>query len=253
MGFLRKLLGREPVWAEQWEVFPGEFGGQPAMFNVDLGAVDVAPVGRLPVRLDVEFSYPHDGVTGMPGDAQLASIHELDDAVRRAVAPLGGAYVGRVLSGGNGQIACYLPPDVTVVPAVPAVGGLAPRAALVPDPAWSRVREELTPDAWQRHVIEDSHLVQALEEHGDRLAAPREVEHIAYFADLDRAGDAANVLREAGFAVTVERDDEGEYELEAVRRDPVEPPAVHEVTWLVRETVERHDGLYDGWGCTPQS
>jgi hypothetical protein len=189
----------------------------------------------------------------MPADGQLAGIHALDEAVRAAVTPLGGAYIGRVLSGGAGRIICYLPQGVTAVPAVPASGGLVPRLALVPDPAWSRVREELTPDAWQRHVIEDNNLVRALEEHGDELAVPREVEHVGYFPEPERAEAAAVELRDAGFAVTVERDDEGEYMLQAIRRDAVEPPALHEVTWLVREAVERHDGMYDGWGCVVQA
>jgi Regulator of ribonuclease activity B len=60
-------------------------------------------------------------------------------------------------------------------------------------------------------------------------------------------------LRAEGFAVAYERDDEGEYVLQAVRRDPVAAPEVHAVTWLVRQTVEQYGGVYDGWGCTVQS
>jgi hypothetical protein len=47
----------------------------------------------------------------------------------------------------------------------------------------------------------------------------------------------------------VEPDDEGEFSLTALRSDPVEPPVVHDLTWAVKETVERHGGTYDGWNC----
>ncbi len=101
--------------------------------------------------------------------------------------------------------------------------------------------------------MDDNQVVQELEAHGDRLSAPRAVEFLAYFPDPERAESAAEELRVDGFAVTVERGDEGDFVLQSIRRDPVEPPALHEVTWKVRGIVERHDGLYDGWGCMVQT
>jgi len=95
--------------------------------------------------------------------------------------------------------------------------------------------------------------VQELEGHGDRLSQPRAVEFLSYFPDLTRAEAAAEDLRTLGFAVTVERGDEADFVLQAIRRDAVEPPALHEVTWEVRGVVERHDGVYDGWGCMVQA
>ena len=252
MGLLRRLLGREQAWVERWAVYPGEVGGQLAMYNIDLGAVEAAPVARLPQRLDVEFTYGGDGTSGMPAAEELASIHALDDAVRQVLRSAGGALVGRVLSDNAGRITGYLPQGA-VPPPLGGVPGLSPVSTLESDPGWTRVRDELTPDAWQRNVMDDNQVVQELEAHGDRLSAPRAVEFLAYFPDLDRAEAAAEELRSDGFAVTVERGDEGDFVLQSIRRDPVEPPAVHEVTWKVRGIVERHDGMYDGWGCMVQT
>jgi hypothetical protein len=248
---LRRLLGREQAWVERWAVYPGEVGGRLAMYNIDLGAVDAAPVARLPQRLDVEFTYTGDGVSGMPAAEELASIHALDDSVRQVLRSAGGTLVGRVLSDNSGRIIGYLPAQNTPPP-LPAVAGLAPKASLAADPDWLRVRDELTPDAWQRNIMDDNQVVQELEAHGDRLSAPRPVEFLAYFADPDRAENSAQELRGDGFAVTVERGDEGDFVLQAIRRDPVEPPALHEMTWKVRGIVERHAGQYDGWGCMVQ-
>jgi hypothetical protein len=249
---LRRLLGREQAWIERWAVYPGEVDGRLAMYNIDLGAVEAAPVARLPQRFDVEFAYTGDGASGMPAAAELTSIHALDEAVRQALRAAGGALVGRVLSDNAGHITGYLPEDATPA-ALGSVAGLEPKVALASDPGWARVREQLTPDSWQRNIMDDNQVVQELEAHGDRLSAPRAVEFLAYFPDPDRAESAAEELRVDGFAVTVERGDEGDFALQAIRRDPVEPPVVHEMTWKVRGIVERHDGLYDGWGCMVQA
>jgi hypothetical protein len=251
MGLFRKLLGREPNWTETWSVYPGEVDESLAMYHVDLGAIDAAPVPRLPVRVDVEFDYHGDGASGMPADPELVDIRGLEEAVRKAMSALGGAYVGRVLTRNTGHMVGYLPrPDQK--PQFDSPVALSPRLTLTPDPAWSGVRDDLAPDEWQRNLIEDMRVVQSLESHGDHLDTPREVEHLAYFSEESTAQDAAAELAAADFAATVERDDEGGFALQAIRVDAVVPPAIHGVTWLVRQIVERHDGVYDGWGCIAQ-
>ena len=252
MGLLRRLLGREPAWVERWAVYPGEIGDALAMYNIDLGAVEAAPVAKLPQRVDVDFTYTGDGTSGMPADAELSAIHALDEAVRQALRAAGGAMVGRVVTANTGRITGYLP-DGATVPPLPDFPALAPVATLTADPGWTRVRDELTPDAWQRNIMDDNQVVQELEGHGDRLSQPRAVEFLAYFPDAEHAESAAEDLRSLGFAVTVERGDEADFVLQAIRRDAVEPPALHEVTWEVRGVVERHDGMYDGWGCMVQA
>jgi hypothetical protein len=252
MGMFRKLLGRGPVWTERWGVYPSGPQDKLAMYSIDLGAIDAAPVPKLPIRLDVEFTYTGDGASGMPAEDELAEIRSLEDVVDRAMRAVGGAYVGRVLADNKGTMTGYLPPSAAA-PALPEQRALSPRLTLTPDPAWSRLVEELAPDEWQRNMIDDNQVLQELEGHGDRLGVPREVEYLGYFADLDQAEEAAQALRAEGFAVAYERDDEGEFALQATRRDSVAAPEVHAVTWLVRQVIEQRSGVYDGWGCSVQS
>jgi regulator of ribonuclease activity B/uncharacterized protein DUF695 len=255
MGLFRRLMGREPAWIERWGMYPSGPEDRLAMYSVDLGAVDAAPVAKLPVRVDVAFTYRGDGASGMPADGELVEIRSLEDALDRAMKALGGAYVGRVLTGNQGTMTGYLPPGATApaLEALPSAAALAPRLTLTPDPGWTRLVEELAPHEWQRNMIDDNRVLAELEQHGDRPAEPRDVEYLGYLPDPDTAEAAAAALRAEGFAVAYERDDEGEYVLQAVRRDPVAAPEVHAVTWLVRQTVEQHGGVYDGWGCTVQS
>src|SRR5262249_51140278 len=99
------------------------------MYNIDLGAVEAAPVGRLPQRLDVEFTYKGEGATGMPDASELASIHALDETVRQTLKAVRGVLVGRVLSANAGRVTGYLP-EGAVPPSLAAVPGLNPESSL---------------------------------------------------------------------------------------------------------------------------
>jgi hypothetical protein len=243
MTLFGRLLGRQRTrWVQTWHTFPGTLDDVATQWTVDLGAVGVAPVADLPVRLDVVAGYEADA-GGQPRNvAQLAA---LEDAVRDCVAALGGQYIGRVVGGGHARFTAHLPAEPPQPVAIAATS-----ATTAYDPHWAYVRDSLAPDERQHQMLSDLAMVDVLSVHGDRLTTPREVAHIAYFAAQREAEQAAADLRADGFAAVVERDDEGDFALTALRRDPVEPPRVHELAWGVKETVERHGGTYDGWNCT---
>lgn len=241
---------RRQQWEENWAVYPGEAGGRLAMYVVDLGAVDAGPIGDLPTRLDVSVRLAEPADSGLPDGPQLQQVQALEERLIRLVGRKhDGVYVGRMLTAGAGRFTCYLrqPPSAPL-----ALGTALPtEVSTTADPAWEYLRDVLAPDEQQRHVIGDLAVVRALLDEGDHLQAPRPVEHTAYFVAPQPAESAAAELRADGFQTSVERHDEGEYLLEAVRVDPVAPPDVHELTWSVRGTVERHGGGYDGWSCPP--
>lgn len=245
MGLLQRLRSRPKArWDETWHTYPGAVDGAPAQWSVDLGAIEAAPLPQFPVRLDIETTYPA-GPDGLPlGPAPLT---DLEDAVRGAVAALGGVYVGRVASGGTCRFTGHLPSEPS---ASVAVAGIDPGGVRVEyDPHWAYVRDSLAPDVRQHRLLQDKAMLDELSDWGDPLATPRAVAHVAFFDRQEPAEEAAADLRADGFAASVERDDEGEFALTALRSDPVAPPTVHELTWSVQETVERHGGTYDGWNC----
>lgn len=234
-------LRRRPRWAEAWQTYPGTVGDAPALWSVDLGAVHAAPMTHLPLRVDVTVTYAANP-DGLPANwSQLALV---EDAVRAGVVERDGVYVGRVASDGVCRFTAHVPAD----PAMP-VQVTDGQSSTEYDPHWAYVRDTLAPDERQHRLLEDLALVGVLAGHGDPLATPREVEHVAFFAEQAPAEEAAADLRAVGFAVSVERDDEGDFALTALRADPVAPPTVHELSWGVKETVERYGGTYDGWNC----
>lgn len=245
------LFGRRGRWEESWALFPGTIDGRFAMYLVDLGALDVAPVPGWQLRLDVTAEYPARD-DGMPADGELAGVQELEDEVSAAAARLGGAYVGRVLTAGTAHMACYLRRAPARLPPLRALGGRAPRVDVEGDPGWLLLRRQFAPDNRQRHAISDLRVVQALLDHGDHLERPRQVGHLGHFPTSSAACAAADELRAAGFDARVDAGERDGVALAVQRIDPVDPPELHEVTWLVRQAMERYGGSYDGWGCRVQ-
>lgn len=237
------MLRRRHRWEPTWLSFPGVVADTPAIWSVDLGAVEAAPLGHLPVRVDIEVQY-QPGPDGLPGDAVA---DRAEDGVRAIAASQDGVYIGRVVSGGVCRFTVHLPAEPPMSAAVAQLPGATMRAEY--DPHWAYVRDTLAPDERQHQWLTDRAMVQMLSEQGDPLATPREVAHVAIFAEHEPAERAAAALRAEGFTAAVARDDEGEFELTALRTDPVAPPTVHELTWRVKETIERHGGSYDGWNC----
>lgn len=246
MGLFGRLPGGRRRWRQSWAVFPGESGEHFAMYYVDLGAVQAAPARGLPVRVDVAVRFPARE-DGLPADGHLPALQRFEDVVSAEVRDCRGAYVGRVIAGGSCRYTGYLPHPPGRTLALPR-DDYAPAVTVDPDPRWSYVRDVLAPDTEQVHVIRDMQVVRALLQHGDQLGRERPVDYVAYFRDRGSATRAADELRVDGFATRV-TPAPGGFRLTAVRDDTVEPPRLHKVTWLVREVVEAHGGVYDGWGC----
>jgi hypothetical protein len=251
---MRLFRGSRRTWAPAWAAYPGFVDDAFAMYFVDLAACDRAPVAGLPVRLDVELLLAATDDEGMPTNAELRLVQHIDDVLTRRVGRRG-VYVGRVMCAGTVRFVGYL----SELPATQfTLGEERPvRVSVAADPEWAYVRERLTPDASQRHIVDDLAVVTALLDRGDDLASPRPVDHSARFADESAARAAAAELSEQGYAVSVGAAPSAVrggapagYLLEATRIDPVDSPGVHKLTWTVRELIGRHGGEYTGWDCS---
>lgn len=83
---------------------------------------------------------------------------------------------------------------------------------------------------------------------GDQLSVAREIDHVAYFVKKRGAQSAAEELAEDGFRVSISR--KGfTWMLEARTEGDVELPSVDEFVARMFELVQRHGGIYDGWGA----
>lgn len=101
----------------------------------------------------------------------------------------------------------------------------------------------------EQHLAADRAQIDQRRRLGDRLSAPREVEHFAYFSRKSSAHDAGAVLTAQGLRVEIRRS--GLRTLVIVRQESdVEPATVEKTTRTLYEIIESRGGIYDGWGGT---
>ena len=83
---------------------------------------------------------------------------------------------------------------------------------------------------------------------GDSIETPRDVDQVAYFRSRTDAAAAAEELRGAGYRVTITRRGFGTLAVEAHMLSQVDQPTVDSFVEKFYALVERHNGVYDGWG-----
>ena len=83
---------------------------------------------------------------------------------------------------------------------------------------------------------------------GDQLGVTRVVDHYAFFAKKADAQSAVRELTEDGFTVKLSRK-ALTWCLEAQTESDVELETVDAFVNLMFDFVQRHNGIYDGWGA----
>jgi regulator of RNase E activity RraB len=83
---------------------------------------------------------------------------------------------------------------------------------------------------------------------GDQLEAPREIEHFAYFAKRAAAESAAAELADDGMRTTISRRGFGTFALEAHTESDVELETADAFVERMYTLIDKHGGVYDGWG-----
>lgn len=222
----------------------------PASFFVDLALAGHAPVGSLPQRLHVTASLKRPRADGLRDRTEADELHEMEDAITRAVEDLGGRYVGRITWQGRSDAVFYLPGQVTELASLEAFAGdYDVSLRLESDPDWAFYREFLLPNPFQHQSMRNRHVLEALAEHGDDSDAVREVDHVFVCHTPTPLETLSAALSDRGFRVEpVTRNDNGAFALRAHRDEAPAHPRMDEV-------VAELFGLlptgvsYDGWGC----
>lgn len=82
---------------------------------------------------------------------------------------------------------------------------------------------------------------------GDHLELVREIDHFAYFRHKGQADAAATELLDNGYRVSLSRK-KLTWHLVAHTESSLEPTTVDEFVRSEFELINRHGGIYDGWG-----
>jgi len=117
------------------------------------------------------------------------------------------------------------------------------------DAAWDLYRNFLWPGPREWQQMSNRRLVIELRSHGDKLDAPRQMDHLARAVDEEAASAAAAALTAAGFTVgPLTETEDGTWRVAFEKVDA--PAQMDTVTAAVLDALEGMDDVaYEGWGC----
>jgi len=266
MRWLRNLFSRnapaaspapsepQPAAAPGWDSWRAASPEGPVAVALDLALEGRVPDPAQPRLLRLSYPLRAPGPDGLPTAAEGEALARAEDALSAALGAIGATYAGRVTLAGVRQHLFYLADGAAAAEALgvaaPGLAGYELSAHGEDDPAWEAWRIELAPPPRARRWMEDRRAVEALSRLGDRLDAPRPVDHQASFPTV--AARVAFELEAAslGFSPAARRDDAPPpacFSVDLRRADPVTLRHIHGVAWSLGELAARHGGGYDGW------
>lgn len=240
-------------WTENFDFYEAAATTGRAMVSLDLAAAPHVPLSSHPVRMQFRVKMHSPRPDGLRSAEEADALFALEDRLVAAMDALDALYVGRAVAYGATEFFFYVPSAQRT--AQPAVGPVAPYTLEVlaqDDPEWSRYLE-LFPSPYALQTIMNRRLVRQMLEHGDQLAVPRRIDHLARFDSQLQAAAAVKDLTGAGFEVDAPtQQDDGLWSVEFHRVDHADQGRPDEFVADVFRLIGPHEGDYDGWGSPVQ-
>ncbi|KRA53243.1 hypothetical protein ASD77_00640 [Pseudoxanthomonas sp. Root65] len=241
----------------RWNFYALRVDDQPASIYLDLSLADEVQADEYPVMawLRVEMREPRED--GLSSQQEFDALVALEDRVVPLLTAAGRAvYAGRNTSSGCRDFYFYLAQgeawDEQVEQAMRAASEYRYQSGHRPDPTWSTYHEFLYPDPRTRESMENRDVCAVLEDRGDELRQPRDIDHWAYFPSPDARDEFLRKAAAIGFENrTPNRDDDEEQEwgAQVFRRDVPAYGAIDDICLPLYDLAHECGGRYDGWEC----
>ena len=238
---------------QNWDFFFCRVEGKPASVRVNLALRDIAPVEGYKYRLNFLIKMQNPTPEGMSSNEEYPVLCDIEDAISGKAEQMGAISAGAVKSGGILELIYYTNLSEGLSEAcideLAAFEGYQYKSYFDKDPEWKDYFEFLFPDPYSYQSMQNRKVVMQLEENGDNLDAPREIDHWIYFDnEQSRAQYVEKVIRKGYKVVSEDFIEEGNshhFQLHIVRQDC--PHEIDEIVWELKELADNYDAYYDGW------
>lgn len=267
-----------------WNFYLCSIENNVASIFLNLSLASVAPMEGLRQLVIVRLRMLEPNSQGLTSSAEAETLNGIEETLADALAPHvhlpdpdaptegdepspEAILVGRVTCAGYRDIYFYAVDPTSWAERVPAIMARFPAyqadVLVTNDPGWEAYLSFLFPEPRDLQGIFNRELCEQLEENGDPLTEPREIEHwlsvpseeakTQVIAEAEKLGFAVRsvVVEEAGEADAVS--DVGEEEqgpqirIQLVRRDVPSFEGIDEITMPLFDLAEQFGGEYDGW------
>ncbi|MCB9048475.1 MAG: DUF695 domain-containing protein [Lewinellaceae bacterium] len=245
-----------PPHQEDWAVFLREADSGPSVITIDLGWERVAPLEHHSRLMAISVLAEEELPSGFPNEKEIGIANRLQDQLIRALEKPGqGIFVGSITSFGQKSFFFYLNDsrDAERIAGQVLVGFKSRKAdqELRNDADWAGYFNILFPTARELAEVQNERVLQSLQQAGDALLQPRPIDHWAHFSTMAQRDSFLREAQSEGFdlgEMNVQAEgSENPYLLRIVREDSIHIPYIHDLTWSLRQKVEKYKGTYEGW------
>jgi uncharacterized protein (TIGR01619 family) len=245
--------------ADDWDFYPCHVNHSPATIFLNLGIAQAVPRHDLPVLLWAWVKFRNPNEDGFPIEEEAEALFAIEDKLLEAAErDCTALFIGRITTAGRREFYFYAPAaegwEATLAEVFAPFAEYEYQGGDQADSEWLHYRDVLFPHPDDMQWILNRRVVDNLQQHGDNLAAPREVDHFLYFPSGETRQAFIDEVTPNGFSVAKlwqsERPtDDCPFALHIVRTDPVELGAIHPIVLELVDGAARHRGAYDGWGA----
>ena len=245
------------LMTNDWDFYSLRVDDKPASIFVDLGVASNAPVAGLPQMAYIHLAMAQPTEKGLSSREEYERLIDIEDALENLLVNERTAYVGRCTTNGYRDFYFYLVDAVDWEKRVAAA--LAPfdeyryETGYQDDAKWTTYFSFLAPSEHDRQRIENRRVCMALEKTGEKFDEPREIDHLAYFREQEKAEAFAGVLKNRGFTVEAVSAPDSENQHFSVAFKRVDTPsfeAIDDIVLPLFNLAREYEGHYDGWGTT---
>lgn len=252
-------VSRPPAHQEDWAPYLSTIDNDKVgAILVDLGLRTIAPISDKPnrLRVDVKMQFPSN--SGLPQEAEFASLNEIEERTSSTLTTkIGAIHAGHLYCEGTMSLYYYtgdtIPFESTLVEAMSAFPNYKYEYKVDREERWESYAELLYPLPVQMQAIHNQKVVEQLRAQGDNLARKRPVDHLIYFKNESDIERFLTSIAGQGFEVVArEPTSEGEYKFTVLLRrdDAVDLQSVDDYVLYLWQKANEVGGDYDGWGST---
>ncbi|MCG6154859.1 DUF695 domain-containing protein [Rubinisphaera margarita] len=238
--------------SEHWEFYATQMNDAPATILVDIGISKILDsLPEIICRIEFSFSNPTPGgLPSSPEENELANA--IEDELSNLAEAEGHHYLGRLTCEGKRYFFFYTanPPSLVIgMKAINDRRNLELKAAAIKDPDHEQYWNTLYPTGQDWQVIKDTKVLQALAQDNDDPSIEREVDHFAYFKDIESATEFQEWAQTVGCQPRheIELDDDS-YSVKLYHIGRMDLRSITNVTVPLALKAEQLGGNYDGWG-----
>lgn len=244
-----------PEIPQEWDFYLCRIEDKPASIRLNLALRNVAPLEDFPFQASFFVKMQNPDENGMSSNEEYPILCDIEDAIHETTEAMGVINVGVIKSDGALEICMFAQnvdnlEDTCRSVLAEKFPEYLSKFSIQEDPEWDFYFNFLFPDQYYFQQMMNRRVVYQLEQQGDQLETPREIDHWLYFASEEECNKYVKEVENQGYKIVSKDKIENEntpYQLHISRSDA--PSEIDEAVWQLLDILKHFDAYYDGWGC----